>query len=50
MYQKQPPSLIIPMLKEIEKNEEVDIVAYYQDNRIENKMITRKYSLILNSN
>lgn len=37
---QQPPSLIIPMLKEIEKNEEVDIVAYYQDNRIENKIIS----------
>lgn len=37
---QQPPSLILPMLKEIEKNEDVDIVAYYQDNRIENKFIS----------
>ena len=28
---QQPPSLIVPMLSEFEKDENIDIVAYYQD-------------------
>lgn len=37
---QQPPSLVIPMISEFEKNSDVDIVAYYQENRIENKIIS----------
>lgn len=37
---QQPPSLIIPMLNEIEKDNDIDIVAYYQESRIENKLIS----------
>ena len=37
---QQPPSLVIPMIKEFEKNSDVDIVAYYQSVRIENKFIS----------
>lgn len=36
---QQHPKLILPMLKEIEANPDLDIVAYYQENRIENKVI-----------
>ena len=36
---QQHPKLIIPMLNEIEKDSDLDIVAYYQEKRIENKFI-----------
>ena len=36
---QQHPKLIIPMLDEIEKDSDLDIVAYYQEKRIENKFI-----------
>ena len=36
---QQHPKLIILMLNEIEKDSDLDIVAYYQEKRIENKFI-----------
>ena len=36
---QQPPKLVLPMLKEIEKNSDIDIVCYYQEKRKENKVI-----------
>lgn len=35
-----PPHLVLNMLDVIENNEDVDIVAYYQEKRIENKIIS----------
>ncbi len=37
---QQPPKLILPMLDILEKDENVDIVAYFQEKRIENKAIS----------
>lgn len=37
---QQPPRLILPMLDEIEKDNNIDIVAYYQEKRIEGKFIS----------
>ena len=37
---QQPPKLILPMLKEIEKNSDVDIVCYYQEKRKEGKLLS----------
>lgn len=37
---QQPPKLILPMLKEIEKNSDVDIVCYYQEKRKERKLLS----------
>lgn len=36
---QQHPKLIIPMLEWIEKDDSIDIVAYYQEKRIENKFV-----------
>lgn len=36
---QQPPHLVLDMLEVIENNEDVDIVAYYQEKRIENKVL-----------
>lgn len=38
---QQKPSLIIPMITELEENEEYDSVCYFQENRIENHILTR---------
>ena len=37
---QQPPYLVLNMLEIIENNEDIDIVAYYQEKRIENKVLT----------
>ena len=37
---QQPPHLVLDMLDVIEKNEDVDIVTYYQEHRIENKILS----------
>lgn len=37
---QQPPRLVLKMLGIIEKEKDVDIVAYYQEKRIENKMLS----------
>lgn len=37
---QQPPHLVLDMLKIVEENEEIDIVAYYQEKRIENKTLS----------
>lgn len=37
---QQHPKLIIPMLEEFTKDDDLDIVAYYQEKRIENKFIS----------
>ena len=37
---QQPPRLVIDMLKVIEKNEDIDIVTYYQEKRIEDKVLS----------
>lgn len=37
---QQPPSLVLEMLAAVEKNEEIDIVAYYQEKRIEGKVLS----------
>ena len=37
---QQHPKLIIPMLEEFNKDTNLDIVAYYQEKRIENKFIS----------
>lgn len=36
---QQPPYLVLDMLKVIEQNDKVDIVAYYQEKRIESKVL-----------
>ena len=38
---QQPPELVLKMLDVLEKNDDVDIVTYYQEKRIENKIISR---------
>lgn len=38
---QQKPSLIIPMINELEENEDYDSVCYFQENRIENHTLTR---------
>lgn len=37
---QQPPHLVLDMLDTIEKNDDIDIVAYYQEHRIENKVLS----------
>jgi len=37
---QQPPYLVLKMLDVIEQNSDIDIVAYYQEKRIENKLIS----------
>ena len=37
---QQHPRLVLPMLEEIKKDENIDIVAYYQEKRIENSFIS----------
>ena len=37
---QQHPKLIIPMFEHLEKNDDVDCVAYYQEKRIEGKFIS----------
>ncbi len=37
---QQPPKLVLDMLKVIEKDEDIDIVTYYQEKRIEGKFIS----------
>ncbi len=37
---QQPPSLVLNMLQAIEKDSDIDIVAYYQEKRIEGKILT----------
>lgn len=37
---QQHPKLILPMLREIEKDSDIDIVAYYQEKRKENKFVS----------
>jgi len=37
---QQPPKLVLDMLDVIEKDSDIDIVAYYQDKRIENKFLS----------
>jgi len=37
---QQPPHLVLDMLDIIEKNDDIDIVAYYQEHRIENKILS----------
>lgn len=37
---QQPPKLVLDMLDVIEKNKDIDIVAYYQEKRIENKFVS----------
>ena len=37
---QQPPSLVLKMLEILEKNDDIDIVAYYQEKRIENKVVS----------
>lgn len=37
---QQPPSLVLPMIKALESNSDIDIVSYYQESRIENKLIS----------
>lgn len=37
---QQPPYLVLKMLDIIEENHDIDIVAYYQEKRIENKLIS----------
>lgn len=37
---QQPPKLVLNMLDVIEKDKDIDIVAYYQDKRIENKFVS----------
>lgn len=36
---QQPPHLVLNMLKIIENNEDVDIVTYYQEKRVENRLL-----------
>lgn len=37
---QQPPKLVLDMLDVIEKDKDIDIVAYYQEKRIENKFVS----------
>lgn len=37
---QQPPSLVLEMLNVIENNPDIDIVAYYQEHRIENRVVS----------
>lgn len=37
---QQPPSLVLPMIKVLDSNSDIDIVSYYQESRIENKLIS----------
>ena len=37
---QQPPHLVLDMLNIVESNEDIDIVAYYQQERIENKCLS----------
>ena len=46
---QQPPSLVLKMLDVIENNDDVDIVAFYQQNRIENKLVSKLKSCFYKS-
>lgn len=37
---QQPPYLVLDMLSIVEQNSDIDIVAYYQEKRIENKLLS----------
>lgn len=37
---QQPPSLVLPMIEVLDSNSDIDIVSYYQESRIENKLIS----------
>ena len=37
---QQPPELVLSMIKIIEDDPDIDIVTYYQENRLENKLVS----------
>lgn len=42
---QQPPSLLPTMVKELDENEEYDVVAYFQEKRIEGKLVSKLKSM-----